>query len=117
MVELVELRYPSPNGTSRVTAARFADEVLTALMGKPGSLALRLDLTMMLDPARAWIDELLNRRLVPYCLERGVPIAILVGNRFAREQLARSIEPQAGRLVDIRLVAQPRVATRERPSR
>lgn len=115
MVELVELRYPSPNGTSRDTAARFAGDALRALIERPGSPALRLDLTAMLDPGRAWIDELLNRRVVPYCRERGIPIAVLVGNRFAQEQLAKSIDPHARKLVDIQLVERNHAPTRATP--
>lgn len=113
MVE-IDLRYLSPNGTSRDAAARFAGEILMALADKPPSSAVRLDLTAMLDPGRAWIDELLNRRVVPYCRERGIRLTVFVAYQFVHEQLARCLDPPAGTLVDIRLAQGHRAATRQR---
>jgi hypothetical protein len=70
----------------------------------------------MIDLRRTWMDQLLNRRLSPYCRERGIPTSVPVGSRFAQEQLGSSLDPTTGRLVLIQLVERGRAATRERPT-
>lgn len=117
MIAVVERRYPSPNGTSRETAARFAHATLEVLSERRGPTALRLDLSAMLDPGRAWLDELLNRQLLPYCRTRGIPITVLVGSDFARDQLQRTVDQQAATLVEVNLVGGVVPAARRRSRR
>lgn len=69
---------------------------------------MRLDLSAMLDPGRAWLDELLNRQLVPYCRTRGIPITVLVGSDFAREQLDRTVDQHGAKLVEVKVVGSRR---------
>lgn len=68
----------------------------------------------MLDPGRAWLDELLNRHVGPYCRTRGIAITVLVRDEFAREQFHRAVAPQAQTKIDVRVVA---ANQRGKPSR
>lgn len=104
MISVVERRYPSPHGTRRDAAARFARGTLEMLSERSRPTALRLDLSAMLDPGRAWLDELLNRQLVPYCRARGIRITVLVGSGFARDHLDRTVDQHGAKLVGVRMV-------------
>jgi len=101
VVDLVEVRCEASAGTTRDAARRLATRAQKALAARPGAPALRLDLTPMLDPGHAWVDELLNRQLAPYCAERGIPITIWVGTDFAEEQLTRGLTATSRSLIRI----------------
>lgn len=81
-----------------------------ALNERRGGMALRLDLTTMVDPGHAWVDELLNLRLVPHCRARGIPITVVVGTPFAQHQLLNGMDLHARHLVDVHLVARESAA-------